>query len=160
MAQSVREARRFLEGALPGTDRDTLYTAQLLTSELVTNAVLHAGTGIEVRAWETNGSVHVRVFDEMATRLPIPHEQAPDAGTGRGLHMVEHLSAACGIEVSPAGKTVWFELWPKPSDLKPGASWRAPRPLSGQGVRVSLVDVPVGLSRAAQRHRDLHGVTL
>ena len=153
VAQSVREARRFLEVALPRTDGDTLYTAQLLTSELVTNAVLHAGTGIDVRAWESNGRVHVRVTDEMPSRLPTPHEQAPDAGTGRGLHMVEHLSAACGVEVSPSGKTVWFELWPKPSDLKPGATWRTPRPLRGQGVRVTLVDVPVGLSRAAQRHR-------
>ena len=151
--QSVREARRFLESALPRTDSDTLYTAQLLTSELVTNAVLHAGTGIEVRAWEANGRVHVRVSDEMATRLPIPHEHGPEAGTGRGLRMVEHLSAACGVEVSPGGKTVWFELWPNPSDLKPGATWSTPRPLKGQGVRVSLVDVPVGLSRAAQRHR-------
>ncbi|HET7523614.1 MAG TPA: ATP-binding protein [Acidimicrobiales bacterium] len=153
MAQSVREARRFLEAALPSIDADTLYTAQLLTSELVTNAVLHAGTGIDVRAWEANGRVHVRVTDEMATRLPVPHEQAPDAGTGRGLHMVEHLSAACGVEVSPAGKTVWFELWPNPSDLKPGATWSTPRPAKGQGVRVSLIDMPVGLSRAAQRHR-------
>lgn len=151
--QSVREARRFLEEALPEADSDTLYTAQLLTSELVTNAVLHAGTDIEVRVWETNGRTHVRVFDEVATRLPIPREQAPEAGTGRGLHMVEHLSAACGVEVSPRGKTVWFELWPSSNDLKPGATWAARPPAKGRGVNVSLVDVPVGLSRAAQRHR-------
>lgn len=151
--QSARDARRFLEGVLAGADLDTLYTAQLLTSELVTNAVLHAGTDIEVRAWETDGRIHVRVYDEMASRLPIPHDQAPDAGTGRGLHMVEHLSAACGVEVSAGGKTVWFELWPNPNDLKPGATWAVPRPAVGQGVTVALADVPVGLSRAAQRHR-------
>ena len=152
-AQSVREARRFLEAALPGTDPDTLYTAQLLASELVTNAVLHAGTEIEVRAWEMDGRVHVRVFDAVATRLPIPYEQTPDAGTGRGLHLLEHLSAACGVEVSPGGKTVWFELWPNTTELKPGATWAVSAPTPGEGVNVSLLDIPVGLSRAAQRHR-------
>jgi PAS domain S-box-containing protein len=152
-ALSVRDARRFLEAALPGSDPDTMYTAKLLISELVTNAVLHAGTEIEVRAWEAQGRVHVRVFDGAATRLPIPYEQTPEAGTGRGLHMVEHLSAACGVEVSPGGKTVWFELWPEATDLKPGATWAVSGPRSGEGMNVSLLDLPVGLSRAAQRHR-------
>jgi len=153
VARSARDARRFLEESLPGVDGDTVYIAQLLTSELVTNAVLHAGTEIELRVWAMGGRVHVRVLDEVATRLPIPHEQAAEAGTGRGLHMVEHLSAACGVEVSPGGKTVWFELWPSETDLKPGATWTVPGPAAGQGVTVTLVDVPVGLSLAAQRHR-------
>src|SRR5579859_4573892 len=108
--ESVREARQFVESALPDVDQDTVFTAQLLTSELVTNAVLHAGTEIEVRAWAVGRRVSVRVFDGVPTRLPIPHEQTPEAGTGRGLHMVEHLSAACGVDVSPKGKAVWFEL--------------------------------------------------
>ena len=151
--QSVREARQFVEAALPGVDADTVFTAQLLTSELVTNAVLHAGTEIEVRAWAVGGRVSVRVFDGAPTRLPMPHEQAPEAGTGRGLHMVEHLSAACGVDVSPTGKAVWFELWPNPSELKPGASWAIPRPAPADAATVVLADVPVGLSRAAQRHR-------
>ena len=151
--QSVREARQFVESVLPDVDADTVYTAQLLTSELVTNAMLHAGTEIEVRAWALGGRVSVRVFDGAPTRLPIPHEQAPDAGTGRGLHMVAQLSAACGVDVSPKGKTVWFELWPNASELKPGATWVIPRPAPGEAPNVVLVDVPVGLSRAAQRHR-------
>ena len=151
--QSVREARQFVESALPEVDADTVFMAQLLTSELVTNAVLHAGTDIEVRAWAVGGRVSVRVFDGVATRLPIPHEQTPEAGTGRGLHMVEQLSAACGVDVSPRGKTVWFELWPNPSELKPGATWAIPRPARGDAANVVLADVPVGLSRAAQRHR-------
>lgn len=153
VAQSAREARRFLEASLPGTDPDTVYIAELLTSELVTNAVLHAGTEIELRVWADAESVHVRVFDEVPTRLPIPHERSDEAGTGRGLQMIEHLSAACGVEVSPGGKTVWFELWPHQSDLKPGASWTVPGPAPGDGMPVVLVDVAVGLSRAAQRHR-------
>lgn len=153
VAQSSRDARRFLEESLPGVDADTIYIAELLTSELVTNAVLHAGSEIELRAWAAGGRVHVRVFDRVPTRLPVPHEQAAEAGTGRGLHMVEHLSAACGVEVSSWGKTVWFELWPDQTDLKPGPSWAVPVPPPGQGVTVSLVGLPVGLSRAAQRHR-------
>lgn len=153
MAQSAREARRFLAESLPGVDSDTLYTAQLLVSELVTNAVLHASTEIELRAWATRGRVHVRVFDEAPTRLPIPHDPSVEAGTGRGLHLVEQLSAACGVDISPGGKTMWFELWPNQTDLKPGASWKVPRPAPGDGVPVVLADVPVGLSRAAQRHR-------
>ena len=151
--QSVREARQFVESALPDVDADTVFTAQLLTSELVTNAVLHAGTEIEVRAWAAGGRVNVRVFDGVPTRLPIPHEQAPEAGTGRGLHLVEQLSAACGVDVSPRGKTVWFELWPNRPELKPGATWAVPRPAPADSGNVVLVDVPVGLSRAAQRHR-------
>lgn len=153
MAQSAREARRFLAESLPGVSPDILYTAQLLVSELVTNAVLHASTEIELRTWAAGGRLHVRVFDEAPTRLPIPHDQTAEAGTGRGLHLVEQLSAACGVEVSPGGKTVWFELWPDHTDLKPGASWKVPRPTAGDGSPVVLADVPVGLSRAAQRHR-------
>jgi PAS domain S-box-containing protein len=152
--QSASDARQFIATALEGVDDDLLFTAQLLTSELVTNAILHAGTELEVRAWATRGRVQVRVFDHEPSRLLVPTQTTADAETGRGLHLVEALSAACGVESSAGGKAVWFELWPEAAAKVQGASdWSMPISDDGERATVRLLDIPIGLCRAAQRHR-------
>lgn len=105
----VTDARRFvLEHApdLPDETRDALV---LLTSELVTNAVLHARTPLELGVTVADDSVVVTVHD---LDLALP-EQAPYSGRegGWGLGLVQALAEAAEISPHPeGGKTAWFRL--------------------------------------------------
>jgi anti-sigma regulatory factor (Ser/Thr protein kinase) len=104
---SIPLARNFVLGRLAGTavDRDV---ALLLTSELVTNAIRHAGTSFEVDVAPTNdGQVEVSVSDASPV---VPHmvEVPPEAQSGRGLFFVQHYAQAWGVEPTSRGKRVWF----------------------------------------------------
>ncbi|MFF9128291.1 ATP-binding protein [Streptomyces sp. NPDC014889] len=80
---------------LDGASSDVVDTAQLLVSELVTNAVMHAQTEVEVRVWAVDGRVHVHVSDQNPNRVLVPHTGGTAyAGTGRGLAMVEQLASS------------------------------------------------------------------
>jgi anti-sigma regulatory factor (Ser/Thr protein kinase) len=82
-----------------------------LVTELVTNAVLHAGTRCVLRVEHEIGEATVRcsVTDYSPAR-PRRRVHSSGATTGRGLQMLERLSSSWGVEPSPSGKTVWFEL--------------------------------------------------
>lgn len=84
-------------------------TVALLTSELVTNAVLHACSPIEVTVEIRPGAVHVQVSDD----LPGLHQE-PDGSRhgGRGLVLVAAMASDWGISArgEAVGKSVWFEV--------------------------------------------------
>ena len=87
--------------------------ALLLTSELVTNVVVHTDSaGVDVRA-HCNGA-RLRVCVDDATMTPLKPVRRggsePSAGGGRGLWLVEALAARWGCETLPDGKRVWFEV--------------------------------------------------
>ncbi|MEU8531178.1 ATP-binding protein [Streptomyces sp. NPDC048629] len=97
--------------------------AELLTSELVTNALIHTDQGAVVTATvvpDTSDTLRVEVRD-FVPDLPAPYVPHADAGTheathGRGLVLVEALADAWGIQVQgqgqgKPGKVVWFELY-------------------------------------------------
>ncbi|MBO0830278.1 MAG: SpoIIE family protein phosphatase, partial [Streptosporangiales bacterium] len=108
--ESVSTARHFLAGVLTEWGLAALRdTAALLVSETVTNALLHAHSAADVRVRRTAHGVEVEVRDH-DDRLPAPREPEPDDESGRGLRLVEQLSAAWGAEPSYAGKRVWFRL--------------------------------------------------
>lgn len=108
--ESVSTARHFLSGVLTEWGLTALRdTAALLVSETVTNALLHAHSAADVRVRRTPHGVEVEVRDH-DDRLPAPREPDPDDESGRGLRLVEELSAAWGAEPSYAGKRVWFRL--------------------------------------------------
>lgn len=110
LAPSVGEARRLLRCALRGVDHETwLDDAQLALSEVVTNALVHAGTDIDVRVYVAPSRMRVEVRDG-STHLPKVAGFGSGAGTGRGLTMLAGFTDAWGIEPEPSGKTVWFEL--------------------------------------------------
>ena len=88
---------------------DVVDTLLLLTAELVTNAVLHGRSEVVLSLGRLGSRVRVGVADEN-TRLPQRGEIDPDALTGRGMTLVEALSDRHGVEVSPLGKTVWFDV--------------------------------------------------
>ncbi|WP_078917139.1 ATP-binding protein [Streptomyces sp. NRRL S-813] len=152
--ESIPAARQFVRSSLAGTPSDVVDEAELLVSELVTNAVLHAHTEVEVRAWARAGRVHVRVRDQEPHLAPAPRERGLDACTGRGLQLVEDLAAGFGVECDKCGKTVWFELWPEAPETPPVADWGDARPPTGPTVPVLLADLPVVLYGAAQRHQE------
>ena len=107
---SVGEARRFVGAALHELGAVAVAeVAALLTSELVTNAVVHAGGAIHVRVAGSADTVRVAVEDTSPVH-PQPREAGERAVTGRGLNLVEHLALRWGVEPLDAGKVVWFEL--------------------------------------------------
>jgi anti-sigma regulatory factor (Ser/Thr protein kinase) len=107
---SVGRARRliwrFVADCAAGVDRDA---AGLLTSELVTNAIRHAGTAVELLA-RVNASLRVEVTDGRP-ELPVRARDAPGFSvSGRGLCLVDELASRWGVLQDGASKTVWFEL--------------------------------------------------
>lgn len=89
-------------------EHDELHTAKLLTSELVTNAVLHGQGQIVLRAQLDDDRVLVEVIDEgQGFEHEVRHRDFEDLH-GRGLAIVETESSRWGIH---DGTThVWFEL--------------------------------------------------
>jgi serine phosphatase RsbU (regulator of sigma subunit)/PAS domain-containing protein/anti-sigma regulatory factor (Ser/Thr protein kinase) len=112
-ALASSSARRFLRSLL---DRWSLLelsdVAELCVSELVTNAVLHARTPIEVDVRAGRGVLHVEVRDRGGHRidLPAPKEPGETLESGRGLYIVQALSSATGVRAGGHGTSVWFEL--------------------------------------------------
>ncbi|MDQ4054734.1 MAG: PAS domain S-box protein [Actinomycetota bacterium] len=107
---SVHAARRIVREALTLARRDDLVdAAQLLVSEMVTNALVHAGTPIDLRVSIEGGGLRVEVTDG-STQPPVPRSYGPMAGTGRGLRLLEQLVDRWGTLAHEDGKTVWFEL--------------------------------------------------
>ncbi|WP_457460796.1 ATP-binding protein [Streptomyces sp. TE5632] len=95
--------------------QDVTGTAELLLSELMTNAYRHAkvpaGREIRARCELTDDRLRITVTDANDT-LPSPATACPDDESGRGLALVETLADDWGAELrkSGVGKTVWFEV--------------------------------------------------
>ena len=88
--------------------------AVLLTSELVTNAVVHAGTQVQVTCKLAAGAVEVVVRDSHPARMvpgPAPDDTIPAERTGgRGLLLPSALAAAWGVSYGTDAKAVWFRM--------------------------------------------------
>ncbi|MFD4375289.1 ATP-binding protein [Streptomyces sp. NPDC058527] len=125
----VRHALRELLGAWgePGAGD----VAELLTSELVTNALVHTGHGAVVTATVDPAQlrVEVRDFESGLTGPLVP--PADDGTSGRGLFLVRELADSWGVEERATGKVVWFELnggGRRGGGPPPGGGARAPPP--------------------------------
>lgn len=104
----VQLARAFVRDRLPPLDEDTVDTVLLLTSELVTNAVIHARTAIELGITLTTTKLLITVHDE---DLGHPPDNHPAREGGRGLGLVAALAEETATERHTGeGKTVWFRL--------------------------------------------------
>ena len=108
---SARRARRFVVDAVHRLHWDAVAEiAELLVSELVSNAVLHAGTELRLRVTADGLCLRVEVMD--ASPAPaLRRSYSESSTTGRGLALVEALAARWGSDpVVGDGKSVWFEL--------------------------------------------------
>ena len=106
-------------GRAEWTERDALVDdAVLLTSELVTNAVLHAGTPVQVTCRLlgdlSDGAVEIAVLDRRPAQLrpdrPHTAAEAAERTNGRGLQLPSELATAWGVTYARAAKAVWFRL--------------------------------------------------
>jgi anti-sigma regulatory factor (Ser/Thr protein kinase) len=114
--EAAYTARELLSDRLSGaTCDDTMHDLHLLTTELVTNAVVHAGAGeedkIELRVATHPDVVRVSVTDPGSDGIPVVQDLDPDVPGGMGLFLVEQISASWGVERTDGGANrVWFEL--------------------------------------------------
>jgi anti-sigma regulatory factor (Ser/Thr protein kinase) len=109
-ARSVTQARRFVVDALASWHLDGLAdTAALLTSEVVTNAVLHARTAMELVVRRLDDGVSVEVSDGSRQR-PRGRQADADATNGRGLELLALLASDWAVDLNRAGKTVRFTI--------------------------------------------------
>ncbi len=111
-ARSVAAARKVVRSTLSGWDLDHLCdTVTLLTSELATNAILHARTPLLLQLERRSGALRVTVADNNPS---TPHRRTNglQAGTGRGLALIETMAEVWGTDRPFRGhaKGVWFEL--------------------------------------------------
>lgn len=83
--------------------------AQLVVSELVTNALEHAQSPCEVTVLRSSHGVRIEVRDE-GPGAPDPQPPSDDRERGRGLRIIAALSSAWGIDSDPTSKVVWAEL--------------------------------------------------
>jgi anti-sigma regulatory factor (Ser/Thr protein kinase) len=105
------EARRFVRSTATSLAPDTLDDVVVLTSELVTNAVLHARTALELGVTLTADAVLICVGDGTVATPRMP-ESSEGRENGRGIMMVRALADDWGVEPSEnrSGKVVWFLL--------------------------------------------------
>ncbi|MER5944208.1 SpoIIE family protein phosphatase [Streptomyces sp. NPDC001928] len=151
VGRSVASARSFVRDTLQGWGfADIVDDAVVLTSELVTNAVVHAGTSADVLCLRSEEGVRIEVADRYPEReIPLQGSPvnmgSPDREGGRGLQLCAALAGRWGVEYTPTHKQVWFQLsLPErpvgtraagpslPSDLLPLADGR---------VRVAVVQI-------------------
>ncbi len=110
-ATSPARARRFVAETLAAWDAEgAADDALLIVSELVTNALLHARTGMTITVVdESPDAVRLSVSDGSA-QAPQERHFSPESGTGRGLHLLDALALEWGVDQHAGGKTVWCRV--------------------------------------------------
>ena len=109
--RSALEARRLVEDELgpAGAGEETMLHAQLLATELVTNAARHAHSPVEFTIAGGNGRVRIEAQDNSAVLPVTPVVETPTRH--RGLHLIQDLSQDWGVTARDGGgKVVWCEL--------------------------------------------------
>jgi anti-sigma regulatory factor (Ser/Thr protein kinase) len=106
--RAVTAARLFVRRELTDVPADIRDAAELMTSELTTNCVRHAGTDFEVTV-DANEHIRIAVTDT-GEGEPEVLSPAPTAESGRGLLIVSKLASRWGVIPAEPGKTVWFML--------------------------------------------------
>jgi PAS domain S-box-containing protein len=151
VGRSVATARSFVRDTLQGWGfADIVDDAVVLTSELVTNAVVHAGTHADVLCLRSEHGVRIEVADRYPEReIPLQGSPAtmgsPDREGGRGLQLCAAIAGRWGVEYTPTHKQVWFQL--DLPDRPVGTRAAGPSlpldllPLADTRVRVAVVQI-------------------
>jgi len=128
-------ARAFVRDALAGGLDGTHDEVLLLTTEVLTNAVIHAGTDLDLSVAVDGSEVTVSVRDRLGGPFDAPKVRNPDelSEHGRGLLLVDRLASSWGTTHDIGGKTVWFRIETGPAmvredlpDLEPAEAMPPP----------------------------------
>ncbi|WP_055494421.1 SpoIIE family protein phosphatase [Streptomyces sp. TP-A0356] len=151
VGRSVATARSFVRDTLQGWGfADIVDDAVVLTSELVTNAVVHAGTFADVLCLRSDDGVRIEVADRYPEReIPLQttaiNMGSPDREGGRGLQLCAALAGRWGVEYTPTHKQVWFQLDQpeRPVGTRAAGPSLPPDllPLADSRVRVAVVQI-------------------
>ena len=107
---SARAAREMVGDACTDWGAEAqIPTAALVTSELVSNAVVHAGTLMEVSFSRCGGQLRLAVRDDNP-RAPAPSVVGSEDSHGRGLLLIAALCTSWGVVPTSTGKVVWAVL--------------------------------------------------
>ena len=82
----------------------------LLMSEVVTNAIGHCASAIDVVVQLSGDRVRVEVWDEDGEQSPVLRAVHAGDEHGRGLHLVDSLAWDWGVVYSGRKKAIWFEI--------------------------------------------------
>lgn len=150
--RSAGVARRLLAEMLDTSGLQELWSdaAAIAVSEMVTNAVVHAGGPITLDARVEADTVRVEVADG-STRMPVARNYAVTSGTGRGLRMLDSVVTRWGVTPREGGKVSWFEL----GESIPGApepEERSPARHEDTTTTVLLLNFPLLMHWAWQEH--------
>lgn len=109
--RSAGEARTVVRRTLDGwTDDERLEDIALCVSELITNAVVHAGSEPKLLVHVRPGVIRIEISDDSEV-LPVLRGAGPEDTSGRGVSILGMLSDRWGaLRRSGGGKTVWFEI--------------------------------------------------
>lgn len=108
---SPAKARTFVRELLEdwGVAGEVVEDAELLVSELVTNAIMHARTGTTVDVSRYDGTVEFAVSDESVRPVEL-RRPSVEAVTGRGVYFLDQLASDWEVEPTANGKTIRFSL--------------------------------------------------
>lgn len=166
---AVPRARAFVASVVPRispSSTDLVPDVELAVTELVTNALLHAGAPVLLRLLPILDGVRVEVQDSSPV-APVRAQISSEAMTGRGLALVDALAPRWGVDRVPGGgKVVWCEVTHTSAiggddDYASGvedvdallAAWSNELP-GEKRYTVHLGDVPTDLLLAAKAHVD------
>src|SRR5436309_2473968 len=84
--------------------------AELIATELVTNAVRHAEGEIEVELSKIGDTLHIAVADQTPQRQPLRRAIPAGSTSGYGLHLIEQFGKCWGCVQAQDHKTVWADI--------------------------------------------------
>jgi anti-sigma regulatory factor (Ser/Thr protein kinase) len=106
----LHDARRFVCDAMAQWGMAPTEDAALLTSEVVSNAMIHVGGSVVLHVRRDGRRAVVEVHDD-SSEPPELRDPEPDRPGGRGMHIIEALASNWGVtELHDDGKIVWFEV--------------------------------------------------
>ncbi|MEU3459263.1 ATP-binding protein [Streptomyces sp. NPDC006733] len=128
----------------------------LVVSELVTNALRHAGGTVRLTLVSGARQLRIIVSDD-SPEWPVMRTPHPTEPGGRGLHIVARLTRAWGVADRPGGKHVWADVIPQSTRPQPATPVTTPMSstmaatTAGQGC----LSCPATPRRATGRRRGI-----
>ncbi|MEV0675384.1 ATP-binding protein [Actinosynnema sp. NPDC050436] len=106
----LRELRQSVRGAMAHLEDECVEDAELLVTELVSNAYDHGHPPIAIRLCSVSSVMHIEVEDGDRANLPQVGVSRLGGERGRGLVLVDQLALSWGFDATATGKVVWADV--------------------------------------------------